>query len=977
MNIGYTLAERYEGSIDKLLCDEKGTSLILAWGLPPFAHEDDPRRALRASLELYRQLAHPAAAAGIATGMAFCGPVGNNLRREYTLIGSVVNLAARLMQAAAPQGILLCDDATAIACGGVLSFQRHPSLKIKGFDAPIPLWQPGSDQGLRQLDLPPMVGHQRAKDRLLDWMQGGEADRLLVVSGPAGSGKSLLIGHALADARALGLQVVEVCVDPLSSDTPLQPWRRLLRLIIKENEAVEPALRSLIGLEETTGTFSALQADIDSEQRAARLRFAVTRRLTQAGPLVLCLDQARDLDSASWALLLHVLMEVPLLRVLLGMRPEGRPLPSRVREVVAESTSLVLEPLHVPELRLLAMQVLAASQISEDLVIWLEQKTGGNPFFCDQLLKTMLESGAIEVRGGVAFLTPLTGMALPDTIQAALLTRLDRLDPTDQLILKVASVTGNQFSLDLLKALYPISQDFPKLPGRLHQLCTQGLLREEAPHFHFCHRLVREVAYGLILPSQRRPLHGITARWYTQRPAQAPGMALLAWHHRQAGDWAEALTCLELAAQEALQASACRESLELLTQAREIAVAFPVAEIRRGHWEQMAGEAWHALGDLGKSQDHLAQALSLLGFPLPVSPFAFHFSLLKQVIRQIRHRFYPPVQNGSPQALSAAMALERMSENHFFAAEAMDSILCSLWALNLSETVLPSDVQARTLGVVSGILGGVLNFHGAAVRYSERALQLARQLRQPATEAWVNLLWGLYRIGAGDWPEAVARLSQSAEVYREQGLLRRREECYHHLGWALLCQGEIGRARAVYEALRESSLRSGDAQARAWAWTGLAEVDLREGKLPVRLEEALQETQHCEDLLEEGKVLGLAALASLRAQQPDQALAHVDALLLRARQMRLSFYHGGFSAAAEVLEALPLDRPRVTALRRVLWLLSLSQPVARPLTARMEALLASSLKARRQALERSLAAAQQLQMTYEMAVAQARLRDLV
>jgi class 3 adenylate cyclase len=114
---------RYEGSINKLSVDEKGTTLVAALGLPPLAHEDDPARGVQAALAMREALAAMGrrVAIGVTTGRAFCGTVGSPRRREYTMLGAVVNLAARLMQEAG-DGVL-CDAATAEAARAALAFE--------------------------------------------------------------------------------------------------------------------------------------------------------------------------------------------------------------------------------------------------------------------------------------------------------------------------------------------------------------------------------------------------------------------------------------------------------------------------------------------------------------------------------------------------------------------------------------------------------------------------------------------------------------------------------------------------------------------------------------------------------------------------------------------------------------------------------------------------------------------------------------
>jgi hypothetical protein len=136
----------YEGSVNKLGVDDKGTTLVAAFGLPPVAHEDDPVRAVRAALGIQAQLRRHRVpfAIGIATGRAFCGSVGSELRREYTMIGRVVNRGARLMQTALDD--VVCDRATQQAANAKLTFERLPPRQVKGVAEPVVVFRP---RGLR------------------------------------------------------------------------------------------------------------------------------------------------------------------------------------------------------------------------------------------------------------------------------------------------------------------------------------------------------------------------------------------------------------------------------------------------------------------------------------------------------------------------------------------------------------------------------------------------------------------------------------------------------------------------------------------------------------------------------------------------------------------------------------------------------------------------------------------------------------
>ncbi len=140
---------RHEGSINKLNVDNKGITLVAAMGLPPLAHQDDPLRGVLAAQDMQnamRALDRPSAI-GVATGLVFCGPIGNHVRREYTMVGDAANLASRLMESVAgidrpDRFAILCDEATYRATRHDISYDRLPAVTLKGRQQPVPLYRP-------------------------------------------------------------------------------------------------------------------------------------------------------------------------------------------------------------------------------------------------------------------------------------------------------------------------------------------------------------------------------------------------------------------------------------------------------------------------------------------------------------------------------------------------------------------------------------------------------------------------------------------------------------------------------------------------------------------------------------------------------------------------------------------------------------------------------------------------------------------
>ncbi|HJW36044.1 MAG TPA: adenylate/guanylate cyclase domain-containing protein, partial [Actinomycetes bacterium] len=234
----------YEGSVNKLSVDDKGATLVAAFGLPPVAHEDDPVRAVRAALGIQARLQSRGLrpALGLATGRVFCGSVGSSQRREYTMIGGVVNLAARLMQAANDE--LVCDAATRQAAQAKLAFEELPARRMKGMAEPVAVFRPG---GQRRARVPgrSLVGRANERGLLsegLTVLRHGRGGTILL-EGEAGIGKSRLLEDMVAQAAGQVVRTLVGAADVIRTTTPYHAWRGVFESLFDLTDVGEPEVR--------------------------------------------------------------------------------------------------------------------------------------------------------------------------------------------------------------------------------------------------------------------------------------------------------------------------------------------------------------------------------------------------------------------------------------------------------------------------------------------------------------------------------------------------------------------------------------------------------------------------------------------------------------------------------------------------------------------------------------------------------------
>jgi class 3 adenylate cyclase/tetratricopeptide (TPR) repeat protein len=619
---------RYEGTLARLMGDA-----ILAFFGAPLAHEDDPQRAVLAGLAIvaeigpYRQKVKRDfgidfdVRVGINTGLVVVGEVGSDLRLEYTAMGDAVNLAARMEQAATP-GTVLVAEATHKLVAPLFDTEDRGLLELKGKQEAVRAFRvkgakaaPGRLRGVQGLESP-MVGRDRELAVLrgqVDALRRGSGHIVSVIA-EAGLGKSRLVAELQKTLAAEGvlseLAWYEGRTLSYQSATPFAPVVDLLKSLIGLRPGASgggspegaPAYAAILAAvaagvgdagAATIAPFigSLLGAPLEGDA-AERVRYlegpALAGKITLAvvdliaglsarRPHVIVFEDLHWADSSSLQVLERLLGVADQQALLLVpvFRPRPQEASWRIHEVAAREhlhryVPLTLEPLGEDDTRALVANLLRIEGITETVRALILRKAEGNPYFVEEVIRSLIDQGVIERQGEHWRATrDLETIAIPDNLAAVLSARLDHLDELSRRVAQIAAVIGREFPFDALASLIT---PLDAVEGALSDLQRRGLVRERArlPKrlYWFKHVLVQEAAYQSLLLKTRRELHrqigDVLVRIAPEEPAP------IARHFLEARDGARALPHLVAAAERAARAYSLPEALRLFEQALEL-----------------------------------------------------------------------------------------------------------------------------------------------------------------------------------------------------------------------------------------------------------------------------------------------------------------------------------------------------------------------------------------------------------------------
>ncbi len=833
----------YEGTVNEVL----GDGIMAIFGAP-IAHEDHALRACRAALDMQtavRRMAEqsaPQSAAhairlrvGLNSGEVVVRAINNDLTISYSAMGMTTHLAARMEQTAEPGTIRISGDTLRLV-SGLVDAQAGGAVEMKGVADPVPIYElRGLGKARTRLEaaslagLTPFVGRAQELRQLEERFAEAAAGRGQVVTilGDPGIGKSrlLLEFRARLGERAAWSEGRSVSFGRTMAFHPLiDLLRRNFGLEDQDDAAVirdkvtERITRIGAGLEHALPYLFHLLGAADADDPVLRLDPQIRRaetfealrqillRAAERKPQVLVFEDLHWSDYATRELVSYLLDSMPRSRVLtiLTIRP-GHDVAVGERTY---ATRLVVRNLSAKEAGKMAEAALASADLPEDLRALIRRKAEGNPFFVEEVIKALSETGAIRHEGARWVLgRPLDQIQVPDTIQDVVMSRIDRLEDDPRQALQLASVIGREFTQRLLDRIAEIRTGTTAV---LRELQALELIYEKAffpEHaFVFKHALTQDVAYGSLLTQRRRELHrrigeAIEAL-YAGRLAEH--YAVLGHHFERAEDWPRAADYFERAAGQAAATFAIHEALALCDQAIE-------ALDRGGEGAGSAGRK----GDLHARKGALLMLLS--DFERAHAEHRKAASIARRLGNQQRQG-----------TAVAAMALASLRAHEFDrcldecgraievgrAAGSTETIAAAQFTTGQVRAVTGHLAEARSIqeqahalsrakghafyeSLSSGALGLIDNWRGdydPATTKAKKGVEFARSHNRSFALLAGLFYLGLPLVGRGHYDQAFTTFTDGLELAEKLGDKIFRNRFLNCLGWVFAECGDLERA---------------------------------------------------------------------------------------------------------------------------------------------------------------------------------------
>ena len=842
---------RFDGFVARYM----GDGIVVYFGYPQ-AHEDDAERAVRAGLELItavtalKSRASLQTRVGIATGMVVVGDLlSSGETQERGMVGKTPNLAARLQGIAEPNSVVICDS-TRRLLGNLFELKDlGPRDDLKGVDEATRAWAAlrassiaSRFEALHASSMTTLVGREEEFGLLLRrWARAKNGEgQVVLLSGEPGIGKSRLTAALLESVLAEPHTCLRYFCSPQHRDSALYPiigqMERAAGLAHDDSPRARlDKLDALLARTSTSAPDAALFAEMLSltndgrypttelmpqlrRQRTLQALTAQMEALTRTGPVLMIFEDVQWIDPTSLEALGRAVDQIRSVRLLLIMtfRPEFDPPWIGSPHV----TALTINRLGRRDIEAMISRVVGDKLLPPSIQQDIIERTDGIPLFVEEMTKAVLEAESEGAAEHVVTAVPSPALAVPSSLHASLMARLDRLGPAKELA-QIGAAIGREFSHALLAAV--VRKPEGELESALDRLIAAGLLFRQGipPHatYLFKHALVQDAAYGTLLREPRRALHARIAETLESRFAETADSQpeLLARHCTEAGLIEKAAGWWGKAGQRSLARSALVEAAEQLTRALgQIATLPPSAELRRAeirlqvalinpllHVKGYAAPESKAAVERARLLIERAEALGepsedpLLLFSVLYGSWVASFIAFNgDVMRELATRFLElakkqgatvPIMIGHRlmgTTLTATGDIAKARAHHDQGIALYDPAKHRPLVTRFGQDAGVTGLSFRSLTL------WFLGYPEAALADTDHALKIAREIGQAATLMFALAVTNFTRIFCRSCATASARIDELIALADEKGALQRKAEGVTQKGCVLALIGE-------------------------------------------------------------------------------------------------------------------------------------------------------------------------------------------
>jgi class 3 adenylate cyclase/tetratricopeptide (TPR) repeat protein len=882
---------RYEGTVNTVM----GDGLMALFGAP-LAHEDHAVRACYAALRMQENIARYSdeiqrtygvpvmIRIGLNSGEIVISGIGNDLHMDYTVVGQTAHLAARMEQMAKPGSVLTTADTFRLA-EGYLAMKPLGALPVKGLAYPIDVYEiTGAGAARSRLQAAAVRGLTRFVGRTVELQHLQRAQQLaaqghgqvVTIVGQAGVGKSRLVHEFIHSPPTAEWLVLESNSTSYGHATPYLPVTELLRHYFKLNVhdsaqsirekvsgkilSLDPSLQEVIL--PVLDLLNALDDDhpfrsLDPIEHRQQTYQAVIRLLLSESknqPVVAVFEDMPWYDSLSIGLLNELVVRAQDARLLLvvSCRPEykdewkGRPNYRQLR----------LNPLASESFAELLQALLGSDPSVETIKRFLIERASGNPFFVEEIVRSLVDSAVLEgARGKYRLARPFVSNDVPPTVQAVLAARIDKLPATEKRLLQEAAVIGHDFSFTLLQAISGLSED--DLRALLDDLQAAEFLytTQLFPdlQYTFTHALTHDVAYNELLQQRRRDTHaGVVEAMETLYADRLGEHAERLAHHAVRGELKDkAVHYLHMAGGKAAARSALADARSCFEEALGVLKELPESQVtlERGFEVRLdLRPVLRLLGEGRRQLEHLREA-EIIATQLKDDRRRGQVCAFMTTVQSTLDDLDEALDSGS-RALEIAerlhdvplriVATSYLEQAHCYRGDyerVVALATANLDALpadainNHFGMAVPASIFDRAWLVMS--LAELGRFTEAA-KYEAEAIRIAEPTQHAFSIGWAHFAATMPHLLQGDWAKALALVEHWLAMLRSGNVAV-------HLPWAVAssawAMAETGDARDTpgriqeAEALLERQAGRGIVGHRSWAYHAVGRALLRLGQL--------------------------------------------------------------------------------------------------------------------------------------------------